>query len=184
MQHGGGTMHYTRIAMALHWLLAAVLICQLMLGWWMLDVPKTPPGVRAGWFNLHKSIGLALAAVVLIRLGWRIGHPPPPHVGLPAWQRNAARANHALLYTCMLLLPLSGYLGSSFSGYPVKFFGAVLPAWAAAWPAGKEWMSALHYTLVWAFMLLVAMHVCAGLWHWLRNDGVAARMGLPHLSRS
>lgn len=174
---------YTRIAIALHWLLAAALIYQLALGWWMLDVPKSPPGLRAGWFNWHKSIGLTLAAVVLLRLAWRLAHPMPAHAGVPAWQRNAAEASHALLYACMLLIPLSGYLGSAFSGYPVRYFGMVLPAWAGAWPAGKQFMSALHDGAVWLFMGLVALHVAAALWHWWQRDGVAARMGLPGLSR-
>ena len=50
---------------------------------------------------------------------------------MPAWQARAARINHVLLYVCLSVQPLSGYLGSAFSGYPVKFFGMTLPAWAA-----------------------------------------------------
>lgn len=167
---------------ALHWLLAVALTYQVLLGWWMLDLPKSPPGLRAGWFNLHKSIGLSIGIVVLLRLALRLRHPvaPPP---LPAWQRRAASANHVLLYACMLLLPLTGYLGSEFSGYPVRFFGQVLPAWTGAWPTGKAFMSALHLALVWTFMVLVAVHVSAALWHWHRRDGVTARMGLPTLGR-
>ncbi len=166
----------------LHWLLAVLLIYQLLLGWWMLDLPKSPPGLRAGWFNFHKSIGLSIFIVVLVRLLLRLRDPVSP-LALPDWQRRAAVGNHALLYACMLLLPLSGYLGSVFSGYPVRFFGFVIPAWAGAWPAGKQFMSALHLGLVWAFMSLVGVHVAAALWHWLQRDGVAARMGLPALRR-
>ena len=145
----------------------------------MLDLPKSPPGLRAGWFNWHKSIGLTIALFVLVRLSWRLAHPVPDHAAFPAWQQRAAATSHRLLYTCMLLIPLSGYLGSVFSGYPVRYFGVVLPAWTAAWPAGKQAMSALHYGAVCLFMGLVALHIGAALWHWSRHDGIAQRMGLP-----
>lgn len=170
---------YGRVAVVLHWVLAAALFGQLTLGWWMVNLPKAPPGLRAGWFNTHKSIGLTIAAIVLVRLAWRITHSVAVPSFLPAWQQRAARANHALLYVLMLLIPLSGYLGSALSGYPVKYFGIVLPAWAPAWPAGKTVMSGVHLTCICTFMALLLLHVGAALWHWKRRDGVAARMGLP-----
>ena len=170
---------YGRVAVVLHWVLAAALFGQVALGWWMINLPKAPPGLRAGWFNTHKSIGLSIAAVVLLRTAWRITHRVAVPSFLPAWQQRAARTNHALMYVLMLLIPLSGYLGSALSGYPVKYFGIVLPAWAPAWPAGKTFMSAVHLTCICTFMALVLLHVGAALWHWTRRDEVAARMGLP-----
>lgn len=173
------TVRYTRIAVLLHWAIAAALLYQLALGWWMLDLPKSPAGLRAGWFNVHKSIGISLAIVVLLRLSWRLAHPAPGHEALPAWQRRAAEVSHGLLYACMLVTPLAGYLGSVLSGYPVRFFGIVLPQWLPASPAGKQFMSALHYGAVWLFMGLIALHVAAAAWHWQQRDGIAQRMGLP-----
>jgi cytochrome b561 len=170
---------YGRVAVLLHWLVAVALLGQLTLGWWMVGLPKSPPGLRAGWFNLHKSIGLTIAAVVLVRLAWRLTHRVAAPSFLPPWQQRAARINHALLYVLMLLIPMSGYLGSAFSGYPVKYFGTTLPAWAAAWPAGKAYMSGMHLTCIVLFMALLVLHVGAASWHWARRDGVAARMGLP-----
>ena len=172
---------YSRAAMAVHWLLALALFAQLALGWWMLDVPKSPPGVRAGWFNLHKSIGLTIAFVVLLRIVWRATHPVAPDAALPAWQRVASRLTHAALYACMLVIPLSGYLGSTFTRYPVLYFGFALPDWNRDWPAAKELMSSIHFGVVWLFMGLVALHVAAALWHWVRRDTVCARMGMPAL---
>ena len=182
MQPDRGSRRYTRIAVALHWLVAAALLYQLALGWWMLDLPKAPPGLRAGWFNWHKSVGIVIALLVLLRMAWRVTHPVGPLADLPAWQRRAANANHALLYVCMVVMPLSGYLGSSFSGYPVRFFGIALPPWAEAWPAGKQAMSALHYGTTWLFMGLIALHVAAAGWHALRHEG-SGRMGIPRWSR-
>jgi cytochrome b561 len=161
----------------LHWVLACGLLAQVILGWWMLSVPKTPPGLRASWFNVHKSIGLTLAVLVLVRLAWRITHPVEQSAQLPSWQQRAARATHRLLYILMLLLPLSGYLGSTFTRYPVRYFGMVLPSWNVDWPAAKALRSAIHYGAVWLFMFVVALHVAAALRHWWLRDGVAARMG-------
>jgi cytochrome b561 len=168
---------YDAVAVWLHWIVSIAILIQLALGWWMLDLPKSPAGVRAGWFNVHKSIGLTIAAVVVVRLAWRVRNRRHRETDpLPAWQRGAANAVHGALYACMLVLPLSGYLGSSFSGYPVKLWGMTLPAWASAWPAAKDFMSAVHETAVWTLMVLSALHIAAALAHLVRRDGVFARM--------
>jgi cytochrome b561 len=143
----------------------------------MLDIPKQPVGVRAGWFNLHKSIGLTLGALVVLRLAWRLAHRPPPlPPSLPRWQQAAAIATHRLLYLCLLVMPLSGYLGSSFSGYPVRFFGITLPGWAARNDALKDLFSQIHYAAAAIFMLLIALHAAAALKHLLARDGLFGRM--------
>jgi cytochrome b561 len=179
------TERYTRIAMLMHWLIALAMLAEIGLGWWMQDVAKSPVGLRAGWFNLHKSVGICLAMAVLLQLSWRSAHPAPHHVELPPWQRVSAELAHAVLYICMLVMPVSGYLGSAFSGYRVRFFGVALPAWAPAWPAGKEFFSTLHLAAGWLMMLIVAVHISAAMWHWLwHRDTVASRMGLPRWSRS
>jgi cytochrome b561 len=168
-------------------MLAIALLAQLALGWWMLELPKSPPGLRAGWFNLHKSIGLTIAVVAAVRIVRRLMRPTAADPHLPGWQRRAARLTHALLYGSMLVIPLSGYLGSSFTRYPVLYFGIALPAWNRDWPAAKQLMSSVHHAAVWLFMALVVLHVAAALWHWLRRDSVCSRMGLPPppaLSRS
>ena len=82
---------YTRVAVVLHWLVAALVVAQVSWGWWMQTIAKQPPGVRADAFNLHKSIGLVMLALTLVRLGWRLAHPPPP-LPRPAALAGAARA--------------------------------------------------------------------------------------------
>jgi len=168
---------YGPTAIALHWIVGIAVLAQFALGWWMLGVPKEPPGLRAGWFNLHKSIGLTLAAFVVIRLVWRRTHRPPPLPGdVPGWQQRLARANHALLYACMLVMPLAGYLGSSFTRYPIRYFGHTLPHWGWDWPAGKSLMSALHFSTACVLGALIALHVAGALWHLARRDGIFWRM--------
>lgn len=171
------TDHYDKVAVALHWAIALLLLLQIALGWWMLGIPKSPPGLRAGWFNLHKSIGLTLALLILIRLTWRITHQPPAlPMGMAAWQRLAADLTHRALYICMLVMPLSGYLGSAFSKYPVRYFGLPLPKWSGEWPAAKEFMSEVHEFTAWLFVLLLAIHISAAIRHAVRRDGIFLRM--------
>src|SRR5689334_12231724 len=94
------TDRYSRAAVALHWLLAVALFVELALGWWMQGVPKSPPGVRAEWFNLHKSIGITVALLLPLRIFVRSRGVRPGHDSLPAWQRRAANIGHVALYAC------------------------------------------------------------------------------------
>jgi cytochrome b561 len=170
---------YTRPAIVLHWLVAALVVGQFAWGWWMQEIPKSPPGVRADAFNLHKSVGLLLLALMGLRLAWRAGHPPPPLPAMPAWQARAAQWTHGLLYGVLIAIPLCGYFGSVFSGYPVKFFGLALPAWGGKAPALKDAFGLAHLGLNWMLAGLVALHVGAALKHALVDrDGLLARMAI------
>ena len=169
---------YTRVAVVLHWLVAALVLAQVTWGWTMQAIPKRPPGLRADAFNFHKSMGLVILALMLVRLGWRLAHPPPPMTALPGWQRRLARAVHAAFYVLLLAMPVAGYLGSVWSGYPVKWFGVTLPAWSAAHPALKELMSAVHLGLSIVLVAAIALHVAAAVRHWLAGDPYAGRMRL------
>jgi cytochrome b561 len=169
---------YTAVAVTLHWLIAALVLAQLALGWWMIDIPKEPPGQRAYWFNLHKSIGMTIALLVLVRIAWRLRHPAPAlPSSVPAWQRRAAAVSHAMLYACLLGMPLAGLLGSTFSGYPIKYFGITLPAWGYKSAPLKELFSSIHLGFAWVFMALIALHAAAALKHLLVDrDAVFWRM--------
>jgi cytochrome b561 len=172
---------YTTVAIILHWLVAALVLAQFPLGWWMQEIPKQPPGPRVEAFNLHKSLGLVIAALMLARIAWRLGHPAPPLPAMPLWQSRLAHATHFLLYTVMIALPLTGYLGSVYSGYPVKFFGVTLPAWAGKDLALKDLMSATHLVLAWALAFAFAMHMAGVAKHVLVNhDGLLRRMSWRH----
>jgi cytochrome b561 len=174
---------YTRTAVILHWLIAALLLIEVAQGWWMQEIPKQPPGLRADQFNLHKSFGLLLFALVLARLGWRLLYPPPPLLGVARWQLRAAKTNHAILYIAMFVLPLSGYLGSVFSGYPIKWFGVTLPAWGAQNPAIKDLMSTVHWVASWVLVASTALHIAGAFKHELAGEHVMARMSFRRASR-
>jgi cytochrome b561 len=169
-------MRYDAGAVLLHWMIALLVLAQLALGFWMVALPDEGGG-QVRWFNLHKSIGLSLAVLVLARLAWRAVHPAPAYpAGFPLWQQRAARAAHGGLYFCLLALALTGYLGSSFSGYPVRYFGIVLPGWGWKWPAAKLLLSDVHLALTWLLGALILLHVAAAVGHLLRRDGLFARM--------
>ncbi len=170
---------YTWTAIALHWLIAIVVIVQFKWGWWMQDIPKQPPGARVDAFNMHKSFGLTILALMVLRLLWRWRHPAPALPAMPDWQRRLARVNHWVLYIALFVMPLAGYLGSVFSGYPVRYFGMTLPAWAPRNDALKDLCSTVHLVTSFVLFFAVALHVAAALKHALIDrDGLLSRMGL------
>jgi len=164
-------LRYTRVARALHWGIALLVAAQFALGWWMQSIPKSPAGPRADAFNLHKSIGLAILVLMAMRILWRARHAPPPWLAMPAWQRRLAWTNHALLYALLVVLPVTGYLGSVFSGFPVKFFGLVLPRWGSAWPAAKDFLSGAHLACTWLLAAAVVLHLAGALHNAVTGGG-------------
>jgi cytochrome b561 len=172
-------LKYDRMLVVLHWVLAMGLFYQLGLGLWMEDIPKDPPGVRAEWFNLHKSIGICLGFLILWRLGWRVTHSvPAPPIGNTEFQNKLSQWVHRFLYVCMVVLPLSGFMGSSFSAYPVKFFGLPLPKLWEPSPEGKELFSTIHEVTAFLMMIVIILHISAAVWHqWVKRDGLLSRMG-------
>jgi len=169
---------YTKVAIALHWILALGILLQIGLGLFLNDVPRGSPE-RSAWVNFHKSIGITLAALIVVRLAWRITHRPPPLPGtMRSWERIAARANHALLYVCMLGMPLTGYIASNFSKFGIKYFGLVmLPPWGFDDKQVYAAFNTMHKVLALVFVGLIVLHVAAALKHALfERDGLMRRM--------
>lgn len=170
-------LRYTRTAIVLHWLIALLVIGLIALGWWMQQIAKTPVGPRADAYNLHKSIGMAVLLLMLGRVLWRQAHPPPVLPPMPRWQMRAARVVHGLLYVCLFVQPLSGYLGSAYSGYAVKFFGMTLPAWTAKDTAIKDAMSVVHLVNSWTLLAVLLLHLAGSFKHAvLDRDGSFRRI--------
>lgn len=169
---------YTGTAIALHWVVALLLLGQFAFGLLLDDIPRGTPA-RGYYVNLHKSTGILIGLLILLRLGWRLTHIPPAlPESTPPWQRRAARLSHALLYLCMLALPLSGYLASNFSRHGVKFFNLV--RWAP-WGPNDQTLYAVfngtHRLAALLLALLVAVHVLAVAKHMLVDrDGLLLRM--------
>lgn len=168
---------YSTPSIALHWILAVALIAQIGLGLWMGDIPKGNPA-RSYYFNLHKSVGILLFFLIVVRAWWKVGHPAPP---LPAamvgWQRKAATASHHLLYLCMVVMPISGFVGSNFTKYGVKFFGLQIGPWGWEDKGIYAVFNGLHELCGNVFIALIAVHFVAALKHLLVDrDAVFERM--------
>ncbi len=171
---------YTNTAIALHWIVAILVLGMLALGWWMIGLPKGEGSVRAYYFNLHKSIGITIGFIVLVRILWRLAHPAPAFpAAMPGWQALAARWVHIGLYVCIVMQPLSGVLSSSFSKYPIKYFGYALPRWVPESNAFKEFFSGVHYAGVIALMALVTIHLLGVLQHLVQDRGAMFRRMWP-----
>jgi cytochrome b561 len=168
---------YDRLAIALHWLVALALVGQVLLGWYVHDIPRGTPA-RGFWINIHKSTGLLLGLLILFRLAWRIRQgSPAAAASLSSWQDRAARVTHGLLYACMLGLPLTGYLASNFSKHGIKFFNTVpLRPWGVDDASIYAALNGTHAVLTYVLYALVAVHVAAALAHLVRRDGVFGRM--------
>jgi cytochrome b561 len=170
------TKPYAPIAVLLHWVLALLIIGMVGLGWYMMSIEEDPGS--AWFFNLHKSIGLLIAGLVLLRLVWRLGHPPSR---LPAsvtpWQASASSVSHKLLYAAMVAMPLLGMTGSALSKKGLIFFGTPLPRIFEANHDLAEIFFDAHSVTAWILVALVSLHVLAALKHLLIDkDGVFQRM--------
>jgi cytochrome b561 len=150
----------------------------LALGWYMMSV-EHEPGSK-WYFDLHKSLGLLFFGLVLVRMAWRLAHPPAP---LPSsvsrLSARLSRLTHFALYGCIFLMPLFGFLGASFSKAGVRFFGLPLPAIGLPDHDVAELWYGLHSAVAWVLVALIALHAVAGFKHLLVNkDGVFQRMWL------
>ncbi|MGC2164416.1 MAG: cytochrome b [Gallionella sp.] len=178
-----GSERYTLPAIALHWSIALLIIGMLLLGNYMVDIPKGTPN-RAFYFNLHKSFGVLTAVLILARIYWRLTHSAPPlSTGMPRWTDKAASWSHRLLYLCMVLQPATGYLSSSFNKYGVKFFGVALPNWGWEDAPLRDLFQSYHGLIAVMLVALIAIHIFAAFKHlFVDRDRIFQRM-LPARSK-
>jgi cytochrome b561 len=169
------------VSIGLHWTIAAlVLLVQVPAGITMVSVDPGP--VQNVFYNIHKTTGIVIFLLAIVRLGWRWSNPVPAlPADLPAWQARAARITHALLYIVLLTMPVTGFLYTAMGGFPVPFFG--LYDLARLVPENKpaaEVFKLAHLTLQWVLYIVVLLHVGGALQHHLiRKDGILRRMLSP-----
>jgi cytochrome b561 len=173
---------YSRTAVVLHWVLAALITLTTAIGWRMMLIKREPGSEQL--FDLHKSIGLIIAAFVVARVLWRLTHRPEPLPAGPAWSARLAAITHVLLYVLMILLPITGYLGASYSKAGVRWFGLATPQWALADDDLAEQFFTVHGVLLWTLVVLVALHALGAFKHLLIDrDQVFQRMWLARRRR-
>ena len=187
MMWGNSRVRYGAVAMALHWLLAALILFMLALGLFMTSLEETDPRTFP-LFQLHKSIGLTILMLSFVRLGWRLANPAPAlPTAMSAWEHFAARGVHVLFYMLMIAIPLMGWatVSSAPLAVPTMWFGLFewphIPFLADLPRAEKRViegpLATTHAILALSMLGLVALHAVAALKHQFRDrDDVLKRM--------
>lgn len=173
---------YTPAQKTLHWLVAILIVGLVAVGLFMVGMPDGDAKNRI--YELHKSFGLLVLAVLIVRLVVRfVRGAPPPVAGIPQWQRRVAPVTHALLYVLAVVVPVLGWSGTSACCAPVEWFG-VLPL---TLPIGGgmdrgEAILTIHKVLALTLAGLATLHLVAALHHhFVRRDATLRRM-LPETS--
>lgn len=192
---------YTKVAIALHWVLAVLSLSMIPAGWWMgdaiLDSDTRAQALKA--FPLHKATGMTILALTVLRLAWRLTHKAPPlPQRMPIREAFVAQATHWLFYGLLFALPISGWIYASsgwseafrtFLNVPTSWFGLFdFPSFPgiAAQPGNArraigEAAIAVHGKLAWMLLVLAGLHVAAALKHHVVDkDDVLSRM-IPFL---
>lgn len=169
---------YGPVARALHWSIGLLFVLQIAGGFVAFELMEKG-ATRSALISMHKAMGVALLALVLVRIAWRLYDAPPAlPAAMPVRERQGARVGHALLYLLMLAMPLIGLSIGAFADRPTDVFGLfTIPAFFSADEAMHDLMEDLHVWGAYAFSALIVLHVAAALMHKLiRKDGIADRM--------
>jgi cytochrome b561 len=164
-------------ARGLHWLIAALILAQFVIGSIAEEMKLTP--AKLDLFVWHKSIGITVLLLAVVRLVWRMGNPPPlPPAGMPGWERRLAAVAHWVIYVLIFAVPLSGWWVADASRVPFKaFFVVPMPDLIATDHALQESAAEVHEALTTALLIVVIVHVAAALrHHFLLHDDVLRRM--------
>ncbi|MBE7524409.1 MAG: cytochrome b/b6 domain-containing protein [Burkholderiales bacterium] len=178
------TTQWGWVAKGFHWVMAALILVQVPLGVAARAWRVSPAKIEL--FFWHKSLGVLLLALITLRLVWRIADPAPAlPAELPAWERAAARASHALLYVLLVLLPLTGWVVNAAANIPFRAFRVLpLPAIVGPDEAQADAFARVHVGLAIALVVVLVVHVAAALRHHVvRRNDVLERM-LPRWGRS
>jgi cytochrome b561 len=171
------TTRYGALAQAFHWVIAALIVVQFTLAWTADDLPL---GVRKlALLARHKSFGMTILMLAVLRLLWRLAHTPPPlPAGMSRLERIGARGTHAAFYILLFAMPLTGWMMSSAKNYSVSWFGLF------TWPnlvgkneAAFEFLRSTHDILSYVLFAVAVLHILAALKHHFWNkDDVLVRM--------
>lgn len=160
-------LRYNNVAVAIHWITAALLVTQVYVGFAFADMARGP--ARGEWFTWHKTLGATILLLSLVRLGWRIANPPPPYpVELPRWERLAGVWNHRIFYFLLVALPVTG-LATISAGKPfgttALIGGIPLPLIPGIPEGAGEDLGGVHEALVFITLALIVLHIGAALKH-------------------
>jgi cytochrome b561 len=169
---------YSAALRVLHWLTALCMFVVIPIAWYMTTMDRHAPS-HGGWVNLHKSIGLTILLLTLIRVVTRLSRSAPPLPDrIPAFEQRLASIGHGLLYLILFAMPISGYLTSYGGGHLVNWFWLfTLPSFIPQDKLLVHLGATIHYWLAYLSYLLIAGHVLAVIYHQLiQHVNVLGRM--------
>lgn len=169
------TARYSGLSIALHWLMALLIVVAFAIA---LTIDVFPRSLEPVLVETHKDIGLAVIALVLVRFAWRLAHkPPPPSAAVGPVLERLANLGHLGLYVLMVAVPVIGVLYAFWRGQGLHL-GVVDIAspFATDRPTARQYRE-IHEWAAYALMGLAGLHAAAALWHhYARRDGVLKRM--------
>lgn len=177
MQLKNDESRYGAVAQLFHWTIVALIIVQFILANRGHDLPLGPAKIAV--LAQHKSFGITILGLMLLRLVWRWLNPVPVEpLDIPQWQRIAARISHIALYALLLITPVVGWFMSSARNFPVSWFGLVtLPDFIAPDKPTYDFLHETHELLAQTIFWLALLHIAAALkHHFIDKDNVLRRM--------
>jgi cytochrome b561 len=168
---------YTAVAQAFHWVIAALIVVQFTLAWTADDLPLGMH--KLALLARHKSFGMTVLMLAVLRLGWRLFNPAPPlPEGMSKIETFLARATHMAFYVLLFAMPVTGLLMSSAKNYSVSWFGMF--TWPNLIAPNERWFDILrstHEVLSYLLFAVAILHILAALKHHFWNkDDVLTRM--------
>lgn len=176
MQHRNTEERYGLIAMLLHWGLAILIVAMFTLGTYMVELDYYHPWYKKAP-DLHRSIGVMVAGLMIYRLFWRLTNPRPRESG-EAWERRLATWVHRLFYLLIAAIAVSGYLITTADGQPVLVFHLFeIPAAFKGFDNQEDIAGEIHEWLTVTLIALVSLHALAALkHHFINRDSTLRRM--------
>jgi len=167
---------YGLVPQLLHWTVVILIAVQYLLAEAAEDLPLGAD--KLAMLARHKSLGITILLIALVRVAWRLFDRPPVPPPMPPWQRMGAALVHWGLYALLFALPLTGWMMSSAANYPVSWFGLLqLPDLVMPSEGLHEVLEEVHEALFFALLSLAGLHVMAALKHqFVDRDGLLKRM--------
>ena len=169
---------YGTIAKLFHWTIGLMLLFNLGLGKYMHNLPNTPDKFQL--YALHKSLGITILTLVVLRLVWTLVNPKPRMLDekMKSWEVKLAKGVHYVLYILMIFIPLTGWLMNSAAGFPTSWFNILtLPSLLSADKTMQGFFGEVHEILAMGFILIFLLHLAGALKHpFIVKDRTLLRM--------
>ena len=183
MQLKNTLTRYGAVAQLFHWVIVVLILTQFVLAW---RAHGLSPVAKIGVLATHKSVGITILLLAVLRLTWRLFNPAPKlPAGTPRWQELAAHVSHFLLYALLFIQPVLGWLMSSARAFSVSWWGLVtLPDFIEPNKAAYETLHDAHEFMAKSLAVIAIVHAAAALkHHFFDRDNVLRRM-LPVRDRT